>query len=84
MHVDEPFKQWGIDFIGEIYPPSSGQHKWILMATDYFTKWVEAVPTRQANDNVIMQFLEINILSRFGIPRKIIIDNAKHLNQRRW
>ena len=29
-----PFQQWGLNFIGEIHPPSSGQHKWILTATD--------------------------------------------------
>jgi ribonuclease HI len=41
-----PFQQWGLDFIEEIHPPSSGQHRWILTATDYFTKWIEAAPTR--------------------------------------
>eukprot|EP00253_Pinus_taeda_P029198 PITA_29198 len=45
-------------------------------ATDYFTKWIEAIPCRQANDSVIIQFLENNILSRFGCPNKIITDNA--------
>ena len=65
-----PFQQWGLDFIGEILPSSSGQHKWILTATDYFTKWVEAIPCRQANDTIIIQFLECNILSRFGCPEK--------------
>jgi hypothetical protein len=30
----------GLDFIGEIHPASSGQHMWILTATDYFTKWI--------------------------------------------
>eukprot|EP00253_Pinus_taeda_P023414 PITA_23414 len=53
-----------------------GQHKWILTATDYFTKWIEAIPCRQANDSTIIQFLEGNILSRFGCPEKIITDNA--------
>jgi transposase InsO family protein len=48
----------------------------ILTATDYFTKWIEAVPGRQATDSVIIKFLENNILSRFGCPRKIITDNA--------
>ena len=47
ISVNGSFQQWGIDFIGEIHPPSSGQHKWILTATDIFTKWVEAVPTRR-------------------------------------
>eukprot|EP00253_Pinus_taeda_P005258 PITA_05258 len=42
----------------------------------YFTKWIEAIPCRQANDSTIIQFLESNILSRFGCPEKIITDNA--------
>jgi len=48
----------------------------MLTATDYFTKWIEAVPRRQATDSVIIKFLENNILSHFGCPRKIITDNA--------
>jgi hypothetical protein len=43
---------------------------------DYFTKWIKAVPNRQSIDSVIIKFLENNILSRFGCPRKIITDNA--------
>jgi hypothetical protein len=74
--VEAPFQQWGLDFIGEMHPPSSGQHMWIFTATDYFTKWIKAVPSRQATDSIIIKFLENNILSRFGCPRKIITDNA--------
>jgi len=48
-----------------------------LTTTDYFTKWIEAIPTRQATYSVIIQFLETNILSHFGCPNKIITDNAK-------
>ena len=65
-----------MDFIGEINPNSSGQHKWILTAIDYFTKWIEAIPTRRATKIVIMDFLEENILARFGCPRRIVVDNA--------
>lgn len=46
MQTKEPFQMWGVDFIGEIVNKSSGGHKWILVTTDYFTKWVEAIPTR--------------------------------------
>ena len=77
IFVDPPFQQWGLDFIGEINPTSPGQHRWILTTTDYFTKWVEVVPTRQATDAVIIKFLLSNIMSRFGCPRKIVTDNAK-------
>jgi hypothetical protein len=77
VKIEAPFQQWGLDFIGEINPHSSAQHRWILIATDYFTKWVEAIPTRKAIDSVVIDFLEENILSRFGCPRKIVTDNAQ-------
>ena len=47
------------------------------MATDYFNKWVEAIPTKRATDKVVMDFLENNIITRFGAPAKITTDNAK-------
>lgn len=77
IFVEAPFQQWGLDFIEEINPTSSAQHRWILIGIDYFTKWIEAIPCRQANDTTIIQFLETNILSRFGCPREIITDNAQ-------
>jgi ribonuclease HI len=73
--VSAPFQQWGLDFIGEIHPPSSGQHRWILTATDYFTKWIEVVPTRSTSHKVIISFLE-DIIARFGCPSKIVTENA--------
>jgi hypothetical protein len=74
--IEAPFMKWGLDFIGEINTPSSAQNKWILTDTDYFTKWIEEIPMKQATDTVIIQFLETNILSRFGCPVKIITDNV--------
>ena len=44
---------------------------------DYFTKWVEAIPARNATDTVVMKFIEENIISRFGCPAKIVTDNAQ-------
>ena len=66
ISVEAPFQQWGLDFIGEINPSSSGQHKWILTATNYFTKLIEVVPTKRATDNVIIQFIKEHNLARFG------------------
>jgi hypothetical protein len=73
--VSGTFQKWGLDFIGEIHPPSSVQHRWILTATDYFTKWIEAIPTRSASHKVIIVFLE-DIIARFGCLKKIINDSA--------
>ena len=53
----EAFEQWGIYIIGEINPNSSLQHKYILMATDYFIRWVEAMPLRKVNEDVVIKFL---------------------------
>lgn len=50
---------------------------------DYFTKWIEAIPTRQAIDSVIISFLENNILSHFGCPNKLITDNAVAFKSKR-
>eukprot|EP00253_Pinus_taeda_P034288 PITA_34288 len=76
VHTNDPFQQWGLDFIGEINPHSNGQHKWILVATDYFTKWIEIIPTKNANHQVVIKFLNENIFNRFGCPTKLVTDNA--------
>eukprot|EP00253_Pinus_taeda_P029486 PITA_29486 len=81
--IEDEAQQWGLDFIVEMHPTSSAQQKWILTATDYFAKWIEAIWTRQAIDTVIIQFLESNILSRFGCPSKIITDNADAFNSKK-
>eukprot|EP00253_Pinus_taeda_P032799 PITA_32799 len=76
IEVSAPFQQWGLDFIGEIHLASSGQNRWILTATDYFTKCIEAIPTTQATNVVIISFLENNILSHFGFPNKLITESS--------
>eukprot|EP00253_Pinus_taeda_P007612 PITA_07612 len=76
VHANCPFQQWVLDFIGEINPHSSGHHKWILVATDYFTKWIEAIPTKNANHHLIIKFLNENIFTRFGCPIKLVTDNV--------
>ena len=76
VEVQEPFQQWGIKFIGKITNKSSGGHSWILVATDYFTKWVEEIPTRNATSKVVINFILNNIITRFGCPQNLVTDNA--------
>jgi hypothetical protein len=40
------FHGWALDFIGQIHPASSKGHRFVLVATDYFTMWTEAVPLK--------------------------------------
>jgi hypothetical protein len=54
--VEVPFQQWGLDFIGEFKDNSNNGYKWILMATNYFMKWVEAIPTKRATIRLSWNF----------------------------
>ena len=69
-----PFRGWGIDLIGQIFPPSSKGHKFILVATDYFTKWVEAIPLKTVTSKNMINFVREHIVYRFGIPQTITTD----------
>uniref|UniRef100_A0A2N9HG17 RNA-directed DNA polymerase n=1 Tax=Fagus sylvatica TaxID=28930 RepID=A0A2N9HG17_FAGSY len=75
MATPWPFHTWGLDLIGPINPPSGG-YIWILAATEYFTKWVEAIPLRKATGAAVANFIREHIITRFGIPHKIISDNG--------
>ena len=46
------------------------------MATEYFTKWAEAVPLRKTTGKVVANFIKENIIVRFGVPHRIISDNG--------
>ena len=72
----EFFDLWGIDFMGPF--PASYNNLYILLAVDYVSKWVEAIPTRTNDAKVVAQFLRSNIFSRFGTPRALITDNGTH------
>uniref|UniRef100_A0A2N9HW49 Integrase catalytic domain-containing protein n=1 Tax=Fagus sylvatica TaxID=28930 RepID=A0A2N9HW49_FAGSY len=75
MATPWPFHTWGLDLIGPINP-SSGGYIWILVATEYFSKWVEAIPLRKATGAAVANFIREHIITRFGIPHKIISDNG--------
>ena len=78
--VDAPFQQWGLDFISEIYPPSSGQHQYILTAMDFFTKWLDVIPTRRVTDKINMKFLEEYIFAWFVCTHRLLNDNTLSFN----
>ncbi|XP_026378611.1 uncharacterized protein LOC113273056 [Papaver somniferum] len=71
-----PFHSWGLDIIGRSNPKSSKQHEYIITATEYFTKWVEAIPLKGATGEVISTFIKEHIICCFGIPMYIISDNG--------
>ncbi|XP_048611602.1 uncharacterized protein LOC125585924 [Brassica napus] len=69
-----PFMRWGMDIIGPM--PASHQKKFILVLTDYFTKWVEAEAYASITDKEVQNFVWKNIICRHGLPYEIITDNG--------
>ena len=71
---------WGNDMIGEIEPTTSNGHRFILVAIDYITKWVEDVSFTSITKNFVARFIKHNLICRYGIPERIITDNGTNLN----
>ncbi|XP_070005088.1 uncharacterized protein [Nicotiana sylvestris] len=76
----EVFDVWGIDFMGPFV--SSFGNKYILVAVDYVSKWVEAAALPTNDAKVVIGFVKKNIFTRFGIPRAIISDGGTHFCNR--
>eukprot|EP00253_Pinus_taeda_P024275 PITA_24275 len=72
-----PFAKWRIDFM-TCNPTSTGGHGYIIVAVDYFTKWAEAMPTLNNNDEMAALFFFNHVVSRFGIPQAIVTDHGLH------
>ncbi|RDY12765.1 gag-pol, partial [Mucuna pruriens] len=70
----EVFDVWGIDFMGP-FPISNG-YSYILLAVDYVSRWVEAIPTRTNDAKVVVDFL------KFGIPKALISVQGSHFSNR--
>ncbi|KAJ0759149.1 putative nucleotidyltransferase, Ribonuclease H [Helianthus annuus] len=75
IQVLEIFDVWGIDFMGPF--PSSSGNRYILVAIDYVSKWVEAQPLPTNDARVVVRFLK-KLFTRFGVPKAIISDRGTH------
>ncbi|GJS25191.1 reverse transcriptase domain-containing protein [Tanacetum coccineum] len=75
IQVCEVFNVWGLDFMGP-FPKARG-NKYILVAIDYVSKWVESqeLPTNDAR--IVVKFLR-QLFARFGVPKALISDRGTH------
>jgi hypothetical protein len=64
-----------------LFSQSNGYNH-ILIAVDYVTKWVEAIPTRHADHLKAMKMLKDTIFPRFGVPRYPMTDGGSHFKHR--
>lgn len=58
-------------------PRAAGNFRFLIVATDYFTKWVKAKPLIQISERDAERFVWKNIITRFGIPWVLVTDNEK-------
>ncbi|RVW75925.1 hypothetical protein CK203_051825 [Vitis vinifera] len=73
---------WGIDIIGKISSKSSSGHEFILVAIDYFTKWVETASYARLTSAGVASFIKSHIICRYGVPHELISDRGVHSEQR--
>ena len=67
--------------LGRIAPKALNGHEYILVAIDYFTKWVEVASYSILKAKLVAWFLENNIICQFGVPQEIISDNGSHFER---
>ncbi|XP_057785571.1 uncharacterized protein LOC131003111 [Salvia miltiorrhiza] len=82
MYAACPFDKWGIDIVGKL-PTAPGGKCFLLVAVDYFFKWVEAEAVGKIDEVTVERFIWRNICCRFGVPRIIISDNGTQFTGQR-
>jgi ribonuclease HI/transposase InsO family protein len=78
-----PFAMWGMDILGP-FPMATAQRKFLIVAIDYFTKWIEAKPLAKITTKQVAQFLWENVMCRYGIPRVLVTDNGLQFNNKEF
>jgi len=77
IKVGKAFEMIGIDFVGPLNRTRKG-NRYILVVTDYLTKWPEAKAMREATGEKVVEYLYKEIICRHGCPRVILSDNGSH------
>jgi transposase InsO family protein len=70
-----PFEKWGIDLMGPL-PMTKRGHRFIVVATDYLTKFAEVRALKSSVKQEVARFLYERVFTRFGAPLEIVSDNG--------
>jgi hypothetical protein len=75
-----PFRGWAMDLIGKVRPTSKKKNCFVIVATYYFTKWVEAKADKDVTEYDVIKFIKETIVHQFGLPQSITVDNGMAFN----
>ena len=78
-----PFMKWSMDIVGPM-PTAPGGLKFLLVLTDYFSKWIEVEAFPLIKDIDVQTFVWKNIICHFGIPSEIVADNGSQFVSKRF
>jgi hypothetical protein len=70
-----PLQRWGLDLLGPL-SPAQGNLRYVVVAVEYFFKWIKAKPLATITSATVQKFFWQNIVCRFGVPKAITIDNG--------
>jgi IS30 family transposase len=68
-------QRWGLDLLGSL-PPAQGNLRYVVVAVEYFSKWIEAKPLAMITSATVQKFFWQNIICCFSVPKAITIDNG--------
>lgn len=78
-----PFVTWGLDILGP-FPRASGGFEFLFVAIDTFTKWIETEPMAGITTEAEKRFMMRRVITRFGVPSRIITDNGKQFSSAKF
>ena len=81
IEVGEPFERIGIDFVGPL-ERTKRRNRYILVVTDYLTKWPEAKAMKEATAENVVKFIYEGIICRHGCPKIILSDRETHFRNK--
>jgi hypothetical protein len=74
-HLANTLQRWGLDLLGPL-PPAQGNLKYVVVAVEYFSKWIEAKPFATITSVTVQKFFWQNIVCRFCVLKVITVDNG--------
>ena len=77
LEVGSPMERVALDLLGPL-PETEVENRWILVVGDYFTKWMEAYPLRDAKAETVAKTLVTEFVCRFGVPAELHSDQGRN------